>query len=40
MKGFVRYEDALEKGIFEVTGNYNYVIERAVKNVVVQVRPV
>ena len=29
----MRYEELLEKGIYEITANYNYVIERAVKNV-------
>lgn len=38
MKGFVRYDDSLEKGIYEITGNYNYVIERTVKNVVVKIK--
>ncbi len=36
MKGFCRYEDSLDKGVYEITANCNYVIERQVKNVTVK----
>ena len=33
IKGFVRYEDELEQGVYEVTLNTNYFAERQVKDV-------
>ena len=37
MKAIVRYDGKLEDGLFEVTINSNYIIERRLKNVKVKV---
>lgn len=36
MKGYVRIDEALDKGVYEVTVNSNYVIDRQIKNIQIQ----
>lgn len=40
VKGYLRYESDLKSGLIEITANKNYVTEREVKNIEVQLKEV
>lgn len=40
IKGYLRYQDSLDKALYELTANYNYVTDRQLKNITIHIKQV